>query len=116
MEYKTFELTVRHGGDPLIAAINLTPVRGSFNFGDPSKGMFLEGLIFLIASSCAIVACSIATTKRIWEESQNDNRQGPKQFRRRYIDYQKYIEEASMLEEEEEKVAGDGERSRGIAP
>ena len=35
-EFKSFKLTVRHGGDPLIAAMNLTPVKGSFNFGDTS--------------------------------------------------------------------------------
>ena len=55
LSYEGFKLTVRHGGDPLIAAINLTPKRGTFQFGDTSKTIFMQGLMMILISSIALL-------------------------------------------------------------
>ena len=48
--------TVRHAADPLLAALTLTPIPGSFDFGDTSFSRFQWGVICLSISIVVLVS------------------------------------------------------------
>ena len=50
MNYEPMTFKVRHSGDPLLAALNITPRKGSLDFGESSKKTMHSGLIFLVIS------------------------------------------------------------------
>lgn len=47
MDYSPMTISVRHSGDPLLAALNLTPKRGSLDFGEKSGTSMQQGIMFL---------------------------------------------------------------------
>jgi hypothetical protein len=58
---------VRHGGDPLIAAINLTPEPGTFQFGDTSKTIYKQGLLMILISSIALLILITYTVMNVFK-------------------------------------------------
>lgn len=50
MNYPTLEFQVRHSSDPLMLALNITPEKGSFDFGLNSSEQLVSGIFGLCAS------------------------------------------------------------------
>ena len=62
LAYPHTKVQVRHAGDPLLAALNLTEERGSLDFGVESRKQLAAGItglvITLIVIACTLLRCS----------------------------------------------------------
>lgn len=45
LKYPSIKFTVRHGGDPLLASLNISPIPGKLEFGRPAKEKSIMGFI-----------------------------------------------------------------------
>ena len=68
MSFEPMTIKVRHGGDPLLAALNITPKPGSLDFGEKSSVNFHTGLILLIFSSILLIVDCYCIASVHWEQ------------------------------------------------
>mmetsp|Transcript_18122 Transcript_18122/g.30957 ORF Transcript_18122/g.30957 Transcript_18122/m.30957 type:complete len:280 (+) Transcript_18122:685-1524(+) len=54
-KFQPLEVTLRHGGDPIIAAENLTPQQGSFDFGESSRQKFINATTLMSTAFFLII-------------------------------------------------------------
>lgn len=90
-------VNVRHGGDPLLAAINITPKPGSLDFGEKSYVELKSGVIFLILSVALLVVDCYYILKT--NQEANAEKQGYKRDIQQAKKAQRYRQESSEEEE-----------------